>query len=178
MDEISFKIIQSDATEVEPHFKLPGNDFMQYLTGAWKRNLEWREFGPSYRIFRTSNTLLLVSQEPCNEAGTKCLRWNFSKSLDPNDIKFSYDIKFRSISGSKNLQLEWDFGGITCKGRFIHSANVASLDFILPTSTVLATYRVIDQDTMAVCIIELGDNETPNIQYGNMYRIDISLYKP
>ena len=34
------------------------------------------------------------------------------------------------------------------------------------------TYRVMDPDTMAVCIVEVDEKHTPTIQYGNMCRLD------
>jgi hypothetical protein len=30
---------------------------------------------------------------------------------------------------------------------------------------------------MAVCIIEVDEKQVPTLQYGNMYRIDPSLYR-
>ena len=42
----------------------------------------------------------------------------------------------------------------------------------MPKSSVTITYRIIDPDTMAVCIIEVDTKHTPTIQYGHMVRID------
>jgi len=66
------------------------------------------------------------------------------------------------------------------------------LNFLLRTSTVVATYRILDADSMlgwikplrysltriamAVCVVEVDDKE-PSISFGNMYRIDQSAYQ-
>lgn len=34
-------------------YRVPGDDISGYLLGAWKRNLEWREFGPGFQHVRT-----------------------------------------------------------------------------------------------------------------------------
>ncbi|CAM9131215.1 unnamed protein product, partial [Laminaria digitata] len=31
----------------------PDDDIALYLVGVWKRNLEWREFGPGFQHLRT-----------------------------------------------------------------------------------------------------------------------------
>jgi len=81
-------------------------------------------------------------------------------------------------SGSSKLketQLEWQYSGTICKGTYFPNG-VAILNFILRNSVVSVTYRIIDGDTMAVCIVEVDDKNQPTIQYGNMYRMDPSLY--
>jgi len=41
---------------------LPGSDIdlNKYLVGAWKRNLEWREFGHDFAHVRESNSIVVV----------------------------------------------------------------------------------------------------------------------
>jgi hypothetical protein len=81
--------------------------------------------------------------------------------------------------------------------------SVAILNFFIRSSTVTATYRIMDADSMsflplcwwcpltlgeclstsvsaaiAVCITEVDERHKPTIQYGNMYRIDTKLYAP
>ena len=35
-------------------------DIYKYLVGAWKRNLEWREFGHEFAHLRESNSIVVV----------------------------------------------------------------------------------------------------------------------
>lgn len=41
----------------------PVLDFYSYLQGCWKRNLQWREFGGSFRHMRSSNALVFVEAD-------------------------------------------------------------------------------------------------------------------
>ncbi|CAH0476840.1 unnamed protein product [Peronospora belbahrii] len=73
--------------------------------------------------------------------------------------------------------MEWSFEGVTCHGVFKPEASVAILNFCLQESMVTITYRVLDVNTMAVCIVDVDSEHTPTIQYGNMYRINPAKYE-
>lgn len=73
--------------------------------------------------------------------------------------------------------MQWQYGGNSCHGIFRPVRNVAILNFYLASSTVTITYRAMDNDTMAVCIVEVNDLHTPTIQYGNMFRLKPALYR-
>ncbi|ELR12511.1 uncharacterized protein ACA1_028150 [Acanthamoeba castellanii str. Neff] len=132
-------------------FNLPDDDFYKFLVGAWKRNLEWREFGGTYAHVRTSNTVVLIEEY---------------QRLDTTPAK------------NNDVYLEWQYSGDTCHGQFMDKTSVAILNFFIRSSTVTATYRIMDADTIAVCITEVDERHKPTIQYGNMYRIDTKLYAP
>lgn len=46
----------------------------------------------------------------------------------------------------------------------------------MSNSTVSVTFRVMDADTLAVCIVEVDAKHTPTIQYGNMMRLHEPSY--
>jgi hypothetical protein len=46
----------------------------------------------------------------------------------------------------------------------------------MTNSTVTVTFRVMDADTLAVCIVEVDAKHTPSIQYGNMMRLHEPSY--
>ena len=104
-------------------------------------------------------------------------------------------------SKSSETVMEWQYSGVVCTGRFMPATGVAILNFITKGACVTVTYRLIDADggtpfdfpsaidflfsyfffppipAMAVCIVEVDDQNAPTIQYGTMYRIDPSLYR-
>jgi len=106
---------------------------------------------------------------------------------------------------ANEIQLEWQYGGTTCHGRFVPAPNVMVLQFTLKTAVITATYRIVDANStdsfgwrlalrrhlttpaaplsdvrmepvMAVCIVEVEEKKEPTIQYGNMYRLDPASY--
>jgi len=159
-------------------FDLPDDDFYKFMVGAWKRNLEWREFGGTYPHVRTSNTVVLIEeyQRLDTTPGVRYLKWSFGKSLDKQDLQFGYIMKFEPKAKNNDVYLEWQYSGDLCHGQYMDKNSVAILNFFIRNSTVTATYRIIDNDTIAVCITEVDERHKPTIQYGNMYRIDAKLY--
>ena len=63
-----------------------------------------------------------------------------------------------------------------CYGNFQPGSKVATLNFLMTNSTVTVTFRVMDADTLAVCIVEVDAKHTPSIQYGNMMRLHEPSY--
>ena len=68
--------------------------------------------------------------------------------------------------------MQWEYAGSQCTGTYQASTKVAVLHLHMPDSSVTITYRVLDANTMAVCIVEVDTTHTPTIQYGHMNRID------
>ncbi|GAM29153.1 hypothetical protein SAMD00019534_123290, partial [Acytostelium subglobosum LB1] len=159
-------------------YQIPDNDFYSYLIGTWKRNLEWKEFGGLFPHIRTSNTVVMIEEFPKYDTDTNArhLKWSFGKSLSKSEMRFGYSMKF--LSAPKNIEtyLEWTYIGTICHGKYLPATNTAVLNFFQPLSTVLVTYRIIDENTMSVCVVEVDEKQTPSIQYGNMYKIDPALY--
>jgi len=68
--------------------------------------------------------------------------------------------------------MQWEYAGCQCTGTYHASTKVAVLHLNMPQSNVTITYRVIDANTMAVCIVEVDTTHTPTVQFGHMNRID------
>lgn len=81
------------------------------------------------------------------------------------------------IPDEQGTLMEWSFEGVTCHGIYQPQTKVAIFNFCLQESIVTITYRILDENTMAVCIVDVDSEHTPTIQYGNMCRIDPSKYE-
>lgn len=123
----------------------------------------------------------------------KNLKWSFGQSLDDSELRYGYTMKSTRDPGTKDVTFEWDYIGTPCKGQYIHATSVAILNFFQKKSTVTVTYRVLDPNSIlyvykfllfiylfilaiSICVIEAEVDKPAIIQYGNMYRIDPSLY--
>ncbi|CAM9569440.1 unnamed protein product [Scytosiphon promiscuus] len=153
-------------------YRLPDDDICRFLLGSWKRNLEWREFGPGFQHVRTSNSLVAV--EPCKDAAvepdTRILDWRFGSDLD--EMKLGFSMQFFPPQEDGEVAVEWSYKGRVCHGDFSPAAAVLSLAFRDDEGVVSnATYRAVDANTMAVCIAEVDSRHTPVIQYGYMCRL-------
>ncbi|EFA84942.1 hypothetical protein PPL_01935 [Heterostelium album PN500] len=162
-----------EATDSVPkplRYQIPDNDFYSYLIGTWKRNLEWKEFGGLFPHIRTSNTVVMIEEYRGydNDPSARHLKWSFGKSLEKSELRFGYSMKCVQAPKNTETYLEWTYIGTVCHGKYLPSTNVAVLNFFQPQSTVLVTYRVIDENTMSVCVVEVDKKQTPSIQYGNI----------
>eukprot|EP00455_Lapot_gusevi_P022935 TRINITY_DN2387_c0_g2_i1.p1 TRINITY_DN2387_c0_g2~~TRINITY_DN2387_c0_g2_i1.p1 ORF type:complete len:214 (+),score=27.94 TRINITY_DN2387_c0_g2_i1:116-757(+) len=153
-------------------------DICDYLVGSWKRNLEWRHFGGSFPHLRTSNTIVVIEeyQTPAKEPNSRYLKWSFGKSLEKDELRFGYVMKFCRNPSNEETQMQWQYAGESCSGVYQAATGAAVLHFALKSSTVIITYRIVDPSTMSVCIVEVDQQHTPTIQYGNMCRIDVGRY--
>ncbi|KAF1780097.1 HAD-like domain [Phytophthora cactorum] len=149
-------------------YDVPNGDFCAYLKGLWKRNLEWRRFGASFKHLRSTNNIVFIEEDldAARQPNTQFLRWSFGRTLKQQDLASAYTVQF--IPDEQGTFMEWSFEGVTCHGVFKPEANVAILNFCLQESMVTITYRVLDANTMAVCIVDVDSEHTPTIQYGNM----------
>jgi hypothetical protein len=111
------------------------------------------------------------------EPNVRHLKWSFGSSMNRKDLRFGYVMRVLSSHERPDLRLEWEYIGVPCRGEYLASTAVAVLNFWQPGSTVTVTYRVLDQDTMAVCVVEAEAGKPAIIQYGNMLRLDPEAYK-
>ncbi|KAF4324120.1 hypothetical protein BBO99_00001792 [Phytophthora kernoviae] len=157
-------------------YEVANGDFCAYLKGFWKRNLEWRHFGSSFKHLRSTNNVVFIEEDldAARQPNTTFLRWSFGRTHKKQDLASAYTVQF--IPDEQGTFMEWSFEGVTCHGVFKPEASVAILNFTLQESMVTITYRVLDANTMAVCIVDVDSEHTPTIQYGNMYRINPSKY--
>jgi len=145
--------------------------------GKWKRHLRWKHLGGLYQNLRTTQTIVSIDEyiSSVKEDGVRYLRWSFGPSLDQNEMRYGYVTKFHRDSKSKDpnqeSSIEWQYDGQPCTGGFNPATGAAVLNFLLKTATVVITYRIMDADTVAVCIMEMDENHTPTVQMGNMCRI-------
>ena len=164
-----------DQTSTKPNEDI---DFSAYLVGTWKRDLEWRNFGGVFDYVRSSNTLVVVEETDTAQAesGVRHLKWSIGRHLHKSELRFGYEMKVTSHPKTNEVLLEWVYQNTLCKGKYCSAVQVATLNFTLPNCVVTATYRVVDANTMAVCIVEVGEAQLPTIQCGTMYRIDPTQY--
>lgn len=176
-----------------------GLDFVHVFTGYWKRCLTWRLFGGDFRILKSSNSIVCVepvvhSAPPAAEDNgylrTEYLQWKFGDSLDLQKLQFGYlmQVETRVRSGGEGgteteVVMEWQYRGQRCTGSYQASTRMAVLDFRLDScARAVITYRVIDQNTLAVHILEVDSNgggkpvHAPTMQYGHMFRINPDDY--
>uniref|UniRef100_A0A6V3IY81 Uncharacterized protein n=1 Tax=Lotharella globosa TaxID=91324 RepID=A0A6V3IY81_9EUKA len=66
-----------------------------YLTGAWKRNLEWRQFGGNFKRLRGTNAIVVIEEyiSSVQQNGTRYLKWSFGRGLKPTELRFGYVMK-------------------------------------------------------------------------------------
>ncbi len=158
-------------------------DPCRYLIGSWKRSLDWRQFGGSFKRLRGTNAVVCIEEyaSSVQSGSARYLKWSFGKSLKPADLRFGYVMKFENPSDGdgramRDSAIEWQYCGHLCTGIFQHHTSVFVLNFQLKTKVVVVTYRIIDANKMAVCIVEVDGRHTPSVQLGNMYRLDVSAY--
>lgn len=173
----SIKQTANNKMSFQTQYTIPNGDLITYLQGTWKRSLEWRHFGGGYQHLRTSNTIISIEEHIQDETNntideSRLMKWSFGSSLGPelNDMCFGYLMKF--IPDRRGTFMEWEHSGVRCHGHFDPTTSVTTLNFNLKDSTVTANYRLMDENTMAVALIEVGQNLVPTIQYGNMYRVN------
>ncbi|EWM28510.1 hypothetical protein Naga_100131g1 [Nannochloropsis gaditana] len=153
-------------------YQVPGGDFGAYLLGPWKRTLECREFGKSYEHQRTSNSVVVIEHAVgvAAEPPTYFLNWKFGRSLEEEDLKLGFCMHFMQDPDITNL--EWRFEEHKCHGWFLPSISVATLNFRSYDRSTTVTYRVVDEDTMAVSIVEV-ESQRSSVQYGHMLRLPV-----
>ena len=78
-------------------FRLSEQELYRFLVGAWKRNLEWREFGNDCQHLRQTNTIVMIEehQKLDNELGARHLKWSFGRTLQRNELRGGYIMKAR-----------------------------------------------------------------------------------
>ncbi|TYZ68889.1 hypothetical protein PybrP1_012593 [[Pythium] brassicae (nom. inval.)] len=168
--------VSAGAASSPLRFEVPRGDFGAFLQGFWKRNLEWRSFGGAFQHLRATNNVVLIEEDvdAAHQPNTRFLKWSFGRTHKRQDLVSAYTIQF--IPDEQGTFMEWSFEGVTCHGVFKPEASVAIFNFCLQESMVTITYRILDANTMAVCIVDVDSEHTPTIQYGNMYRINPSKY--
>lgn len=71
-------------------------------------------------------------------------------------------------SHGDETHIEWQYNGQPCKGIYQPATGVLVLSFHLKDETNIITYRISDKNSVAVCVCEVGADETPSVQLGNL----------
>ncbi|KAF1321168.1 hypothetical protein FI667_g12035, partial [Globisporangium splendens] len=176
-------------------YEIADGDFCGFLKGFWKRNLEWRHFGGSFKHLRSTNNVVFIEEDldAAHQPNTQFLKWSFGRTHKKEDLVSAYTIQVgvdncgyssmatlsyhafvfaigyeQFIPDEQGTFMEWSFEGVTCHGVFKPESSVAIFNFCLQESMVTITYRILDANTMAVCIVDVDSEHTPTIQYGNI----------
>jgi len=198
-------------------FELDEGGICNYLSGVWKRSVEWRDFGQNYGFIKCTNTFIHMDkyQHPMRtDPGIRHMKWNFAGSIHRKDILYSYIIKvylqlnipFLALACSLFLSLgracvracvlshtariqfaykphtrdevlEWKYSGQDCTGIYNASSSSLVTNYFLERSTMTVTYYIMDKDSMAVCCTEVDNLKRPTVQFGNMFRLNLELYR-
>ena len=67
-------------------------------------------------------------------------------------------------------EIEIYFDNHICEGKFYEKEKSFILNFSTSESVSNLTYRIIDQDSISVCLVEISSNNQ-SIQFGNFMRI-------
>lgn len=168
-----------------------------FLSGVWKRNLEWRHYGVGFEFLRMTNSIVKIEKYRASSKDSNSihLTWSFGESLR-EQLKFGYVMKIthsfdsNTKTSNKNgggynqnnnksnylLNLEWQYSGEQCTGYYHMKTSTLTLNFILKDSCVTFIYRVIDENTMSITCIEVDEDHTPTIQFGQMCRLNMKKY--
>jgi len=173
-------VVSTSDKEIVP--SVSPSSISDYLVGQWSRNLRWRHFGGDYQTLQSTNSIVVIEEYVTKVVDPNCrlLKWSFGKTAEKSELRFGYVMKFLEEANREDgadTKIEWQYNGHACSGTFQPSTNSIVLSFQLLNSTVIITYRIIDQHSMAVCIVDIDEKHTPTIQLGNMYRIDPQLYE-
>ena len=84
------------------------------------------------------------------EPGVRYLKWSFGKNLSQNELRFGYVMKLtRDPDGprSASTTVEWQYNGHPCNGTYQPITSATVFNFHLKSSTVVITYRILDQQS-------------------------------
>eukprot|EP01065_Artemidia_motanka_P034271 TRINITY_DN41535_c0_g1_i1.p1 TRINITY_DN41535_c0_g1~~TRINITY_DN41535_c0_g1_i1.p1 ORF type:complete len:194 (+),score=45.29 TRINITY_DN41535_c0_g1_i1:66-584(+) len=159
-------------------------DLAPYLVGTWKRVLEERDFGGAYQYRRTPGNFLVVIKEDESRGGEKGLRWSCAASAPGSEMRPMYRMRLRP-AGPTEAECTYEYKGRPCSGRFYQGPNALMLTHVHdgsddgssrpsqePDAAMSVVYRIIDRDSMAVCVAEAEAQGPGRVQLGMMYRLD------
>ena len=160
-----------------PSFSVHPKSIHPYLCGAWKRNLEWRNFRGAYQHIQATNTIVVVEEVFDSDSESKYLNWSFTlkQSVHAESLVFGYKMKL--IPDQNGTYMEWNHQGCRCHGSFLPSSSLIALNFLMSNATISVSYHILGPDNMAVCIVETSSTGQSTVQYGNMVRIRRENYK-
>eukprot|EP01063_Lacrimia_lanifica_P024535 TRINITY_DN32413_c0_g1_i1.p2 TRINITY_DN32413_c0_g1~~TRINITY_DN32413_c0_g1_i1.p2 ORF type:complete len:197 (+),score=50.62 TRINITY_DN32413_c0_g1_i1:59-592(+) len=153
-----------------------------YLVGTWKQCFEERDFGGVFQHRRASNGVVDIHAAACDDPGVR-LQWcTVVAPHRPPDRELLYSMTLTPATSSSTV-------AVSCRthrsplcdapavGHFVPGANSLTLTDAEPGAGAVtsATYRVVDEDTMAVVVTECTADGA-RVLMGSMYRIDLAQY--
>jgi hypothetical protein len=161
-------------------YAIPHNDLGAFLQGVWKRTLVHRHFGGAFSLEESSNTIVAIERS-VKDAGARrgeavTLRWSFGTHLSTleNDLHFGFETKL--VPDTVGTAIMFQYHGRQCTGHFYPSASLTTLQFVFEDGIAMVTYRAMDANTMAVCIVEAREKATPTVQLGHLFRLREEAY--
>eukprot|EP01083_Nonionella_stella_P231375 817055_1 len=91
-----------------------------FLSGVWKRNLEWRHYGVGFEFLRMTNSIVKIEKYRASSKDSNSihLTWSFGESLR-EQLKFGYVMKIthsfnngdkeKMNKNSNILDLQWQY---------------------------------------------------------------------
>ena len=160
-----------------PSFTVPPTRIHEYLSGAWKRNLEWRNFGGAYQHIQATNTIVVIEEVFDADSEAKYLNWSFTLKQNVHTESLVFGYKMKLIPDQRGTYMEWKHQGCRCHGSFRPDSSLINLNFLMKNATINVSYHIQGPDNMAVCIVETSSAGQSTIQYGNMIRVRQECYE-
>jgi len=89
------------------YYRIPDNDFVGYMAGAWKRNMVWRQFGGNFDLFSSSSSHIVVERVKVEgEGDARSMQWYFGAGLSPHDLRQGLLVKVQMGASPAQL-LQW-----------------------------------------------------------------------
>eukprot|EP01080_Neovahlkampfia_damariscottae_P004411 gene4411-7786_t len=164
-------------TSVEQKTKqLPTFDLSSFLIGKWKRNLTCKEFGGLFQHQKGTSSIIQIEQMSTVETkDLKSLRWYSGKSLKEKNFLFQMKILPKKDETEIFSEIEVNFDNHICDGRFYEKEKSFILNFSTSESVSNLTYKIVDQDSMSICSVDISSSGN-TIQFGNFIRIKDTNY--
>eukprot|EP01059_Diplonema_ambulator_P014767 TRINITY_DN25744_c0_g1_i1.p1 TRINITY_DN25744_c0_g1~~TRINITY_DN25744_c0_g1_i1.p1 ORF type:complete len:184 (+),score=32.71 TRINITY_DN25744_c0_g1_i1:33-554(+) len=153
-------------------------DVVQYLKGTWKRCMEEKDFGGCFQFRRTNNIVIVISAEVSEDAGVEVLRWDIAHPGKKDELTHMYNMTIKTIT-DKEAAISYTYQDMPCQGRFISGPNallLTHIDSAQCTAVVSITYRILDDNTMAVVVAECDSKGPSRLLTGIMHRVEIADY--
>lgn len=129
-------------------------------------------FGYIMRCVETNGNSLVAEDEDTT------VKENEGQISDHNaTIRPTTSTSIASLNGvHTNSRFEWQMHGSNCSGMYNCQTHTLLFYFPLNDCTAVHTLRIVDQNTISVCIAEHPLNEMASIQLGTMQRMDLQTY--
>eukprot|EP01060_Flectonema_neradi_P019450 TRINITY_DN26582_c0_g1_i1.p1 TRINITY_DN26582_c0_g1~~TRINITY_DN26582_c0_g1_i1.p1 ORF type:complete len:173 (+),score=30.53 TRINITY_DN26582_c0_g1_i1:71-589(+) len=167
----------SDAPPSTVTFAAP-LDVAGYFVGTWKRCMEERDFGGCYQFRRTNNLIIFITAEEDSDPEKRTITWSIAKTPNKEDSRVMYSMNI-SEKNKREASITYSYEGMPCDGKFVIGPNAMILNHVENedyTAVVTLTYRIIDDNNVALSVAECDSKGPSRILTGMMHRIDLSSY--